>query len=85
MHDREKLYRYLWDHTGANGAVSIPQGEVARDYGISYQHLSVIMKEFVDLGMIEKNKHQFVCLYDPNKIPWAKFKDLRKRYVESQS
>jgi hypothetical protein len=35
--------------------------------------------------MVEKNKHQFVCLYDPNKIPWAKFKDLRKRYVESQS
>lgn len=81
MFNREELYRYLYSHCDQNNVIGLKQHEIAKDYGISYQRLSEVMKEFVDLGMIEKQRHKFVVLYEPDKIPWDKFKELRKRYV----
>ena len=85
MHDREKLYRYFYDICDQNNVIGIPQGDIARIYGISYQRLSGVMREFLDMGMIEKQGHKFVVLYDPDKIPWDKFRDLRKNYMAAQA
>lgn len=84
MHDREALYRYLYKNCDQNNVVGMKQQDIAREYGISYQRLSGVMREFIDLGMIDKQKHKFVVLYDPDRIPWDRFADLRKKYMESQ-
>lgn len=85
MYDRESLYRFLHENTNASGIISISQGEVAKHIGVSYQQLSGIMKEFVEMGLIDKNGHKFLVVYDPDKIPWDKFKQLRKKYIKSKA
>lgn len=85
IHSREDLYRFMWDHIDYRGRLSLSQGEVAQQFGISYQRLSIAMSEFIGMGMINKYGHEFTLLYDPDKIPWKTgFKDLRKRYLENQ-
>lgn len=84
MHSREELYRYFYSLCDQNNVIGIPQGDIARLYGISYQRLSGVMREFLDLGMIEKQGHKFVVLYDPDKIPWDKFYELRKSYMAAR-
>jgi hypothetical protein len=84
MYDRESLYRYLYSKCDQNNVIAIKQGEIAKEWGMSYQRLSGIMKEFVDLGMVEKIRHKWVCLYDPDKIPWDRFRALRKEYMAAQ-
>ena len=85
MHDREKLYRHFYQICDQNNVIGTSQGELAKNWGISYQRLSGVMKEFLDMGMIEKQGHKFVVLYDPDKIPWDKFKELRKEYMAAQA
>lgn len=82
MFNREELYRYLYNHCDQNNVIGMKQNEIAKEIGISYQRLSEVMKEFIDLGMIEKQRHKFIVLYEPDKIPWDRFKELRKRYIE---
>ena len=84
MHDREALYRYFYNLCDQNNVIGIPQGDIAKIYGISYQRLSGVVKEFLDMGMLEKRGHKFVVLYDPDKIPWDKFRELRKSYMAAQ-
>ena len=84
MHDREKLYRFMWENTGASNKIEMKQQELAVAFGISYQRLSIVMKEYTDMGMISKNGHSFVLQYDPDQIPWDKYVDLRHRYIRSQ-
>jgi len=81
MHSRESLYRFLWNNTNNKNVVSMPQGDVAKTFGISYQRLSIVMKEFIDMGLIAKYKHEFLLRYDPDKIPWDEFDKLRARYI----
>lgn len=85
MYDRETLYRFLYDNLDVNGIVGISQGEVAKHIGVSYQQLSGIMREFIDMGLIDKNGHKFLLVYEPDKIPWGKFKQLRRRYVKAKA
>jgi hypothetical protein len=83
MHSREELYRFLWNNRDHRGVVNMPQGDVAKEFGISYQRLSIVMKEFIEMGLVRKTRHQFVPAYPPDKIPWdGAYLDLRKRYVE---
>ena len=84
MYDREKLYRFLSENTDSSGIISMSQGEVAKNVGVSYQQLSEIMREFIDMGLIDKNGHKFLVVYDPDRIPWNKFKELRRRYVKAK-
>lgn len=85
MHDREALYRFLHEHSDTSGIVTMKQGEVAAEFGISYQALSEVMHEFIDLGMIDKNGHKFMVVYDPDKIPWDKFREHRRKYVKAKT
>jgi predicted transcriptional regulator len=85
MYDRESLYRFLYENSNASGIISLSQGEVAKRIGVSYQQLSGIMKEFVEMGLIDKNGHKFLVVYDPDKIPWDKFKQLRRQYIKSKT
>jgi predicted transcriptional regulator len=84
VYDRKNLYKFLYSKCDHNNVISMKQGDIARQYGISYQRMSGIIKEFIDLGMIEKNGHQYVVVYDPDRVPWDKFDDLRKRYLAAQ-
>ena len=85
MHDRETLYRFLYDNCDVNGIISKKQGVIAQEFGISYQALSDTMREFIDMGLIDKNGHKFLVVYDPDKVPWDKFKQLRKRYMKAKA
>lgn len=85
MYSRESIYRYLWSNRDHAGKVALKQGDVASDLGISYQAFSEIMKEFVEMGLVSKVRHQFTPLYNPDKIPWdGAYRDLRKRYVDQK-
>jgi hypothetical protein len=85
MHSRESLYRFLWDHRNQKNVVSLSQGEVAKEFGISYQRLSIVMREFLDMGIIVKHSHEFLLRYDPDKIPWGdKFDKFRNGYLASK-
>jgi|688.fasta_scaffold652820_2 hypothetical protein len=86
MHSREELYRFLWSNRNSNNIVNIPQGDVAKHFGISYQRLSIVMKEFQEIGLISKNKHDFLLRYDPDRIPWGKkFDKFRSHYISSKN
>lgn len=84
MYDRQKLYQFLYTNSDHNNVIALKQGEIAKQYGVSYQRLSGIIKEFIDLGMIEKRGHQYVVLYDPERVPWDKFTELRQRYLAAR-
>ena len=79
MHDREQLYRNIWqDHTNRHGILQGTQQGVAKQLGIPYQRLSLIMSEFVKLGYIRKAGHSFQ-LRDPERLDWSKeFKERRR-------
>ena len=86
MHSREHLYRFLWEHRNNKNVVSMPQGEVAKTFGISYQRLSIVMKEFQEIGLVSKQKHEFLLRYDPDKIPWGdKFDTFRANYISKKN
>lgn len=86
MHSRENLYRFLWKNRNNKNVVDIAQGEVAKNFGISYQRLSIIMKEFQDIGLVVKQKHEFLLRYDPDKIPWGdKFDKFRASYISQKN
>lgn len=85
-HSREDLYRFLWEKRDYQGVVTMSQGEIAEEFGISYQRLSIAMSEFIGMNMIHKYRHRFTLLYEPDIIPWNNgFKDLRKRYLKSRN
>jgi hypothetical protein len=86
MHSREKLYRFLWEHRNSKNVVSLSQGDVAKEFGISYQRLSIVMKEFQEIGLIVKHKHEFLLRYSPDKIPWGqKFDTFRSSYISNKN
>lgn len=86
MHSREKLYRFLWENRNNKNVVSMPQGDVAKEFGISYQRLSIVMKEFQEIGLISKSKHEFLLRYDPDKIPWGEtFDKFRSGYISNKN
>ena len=83
MISREVVYRVLSTCTNSFGVIDKSQGDMAKLLGVSYQQLSKIYAEFTDMGMLEKNKHKFTVLYDPNDIPWGeKYDALRAKYIE---
>lgn len=50
---------------------------------MSYQQLSIIFREFVGMGMLHKDRHEFTVLHHPNKIPWDEgYRELREKYIE---
>jgi len=79
--DRQDFYRFLWDHRDHRNVLGMPAGVAAREYGICYQHISDLLKEFCEIGLVKKNKHQFLLVYDPDRVPWDKFEVLRQRYI----
>jgi len=86
MHNRETLYKFLWENRDQKNVISLSQGEVAEKFGISYQRLSIVMTEFQEMGLIGKYKHQFVLKYDPSKIPWGEeFDKFRSSYISNKN
>lgn len=84
MLNREMVYRVLHSCSNRFGAIDRSQQEMADLLDISYQQLSIIYKEFIEMGMLEKDKHKFMVLYDPDKIPWGeKYDALRKKHIET--
>ena len=85
FHNREDLYRFMWQHVDYRGRLTLSQGEVAEQFGISYQRLSIAVNEFIGMNMISKYGHEFTLLYDPDRIPWdTGFQQLRKKYLENK-
>jgi DNA-binding IclR family transcriptional regulator len=77
MHDREQLYRKMWDnHTNRYGVLQGTQQDVAKQLGIPYQRLSLIMSEFIKLGYIKKSGHSFQ-LREPQRLDWSD--DFKRR------
>lgn len=86
MHSREDLYRFLWANRNQKNVVGMSQGDIAERFGISYQRLSIVMKEFQDMNLIHKYKHEFLLRYDPDKIPWGEaFDRFRSEYISSKN
>jgi len=44
--------------------------------------MSMIVQEFIALGMMERNGKRFVVLYDPKKVPWDRYEELRRKYSD---
>lgn len=81
--NREILYRLMYSCTDRNGIIQRSQQDMADLLDISYQQLSKIYKEFVEMGMLEKDKHKFILKYHPDEIPWdGAYKELRNKYIE---
>ena len=72
MHDREQVYRRVWEHTDRRGMVLKSQGEMADILGIPYQRLSVIYTEFQEQGLMRKYRHKFQALRSPDSVDWKK-------------
>ena len=70
MHDREQIYRSLWERTNRNGILLKTQTEVAKEIGIPYQKLSQIITEFIQDGRVRKYKHKFQFM-DPDLFEWT--------------
>ncbi len=79
---RQPVYEAMWGLCDANNELSVTQGELAKRLGISYQRMSMIIQEFIALGMMERNGKRFVVLYDPKKVPWDRYEELRRKYSD---
>jgi len=80
---REQTYRMIWSFTDRFGVVQGHMQQISIYCGMSYQQLSKICTEFVDMGLFSKNKHRFTLKYNPNEIPWGdEYIELRKAYLE---
>jgi DNA-binding IclR family transcriptional regulator len=79
MHDREHIYRKIWEnHVNRHGVMLITQQQLAKELGIPYQRVSVIMSEFKQIGYVKKSGSSFQ-FRDPNRLSWGEeFSDLRK-------
>lgn len=83
LRNREHIYRILYTCTDHTGVINRSQGEMAELLEISYQQLSKIYSEFVDMGMMKKDKYKFTVLYHPDQIPWgSKYDQLRATYIK---
>lgn len=79
MHDRERIYRKIWDnYVNRYGVLTVTQQKLAAELGIPYQRVSVILTEFQKIGYVRKSGSKFQ-FKDPNRVPWGEeFADLRK-------
>lgn len=69
--------------TDSFGNITKSQTDMAVLLEISYQQLSKIYAEFVEMGMLKKDKHRFTVLYEPDQIPWdTDYKVLREQYIQ---
>ena len=83
MRNREQIYRVLSSCTDSFGNLTKSQSELAELLEMSYQQISIVFREFVEMGMLKKNKHRFTVLYDPDDIPWSTdYKELRAKYIQ---
>lgn len=81
---RQLIYRVCWSFADHSGVIQESQQNVAEVLGMSYQQLSKIYMEFVDMGLFKKDRHRFTVLYNPNKIPWdGEYKRLREQYIHT--
>lgn len=75
-HDREQVYRQLWQRCDRLGMLKPTQQELAAQLELPYQRLSVIMKEFQEAGFVKKFRWKFQ-LKDPDSLDWSRFRDRR--------
>ena len=75
MHDREQIYRQLWEYADRLGMLTKTQQELAKILGIPYQRLSVICREFQDLGRMKKYRSRFQVV-DPDSLTWEGYRSL---------
>jgi hypothetical protein len=80
--NRKVIYQFLYDNIDSNNNITLAQGEVAKVLGMSIYEMSRLFKEFSSLGLIEKHKHTFTVLYNPDEVPWDKYEKMRKKYSE---
>jgi hypothetical protein len=44
------------------------------------------MKEFQEIGLVVKQKHEFLLRYPPDKIPWGEtFDKFRSNYISTKN
>lgn len=68
MWDRKALYKKIWDeYTDEVGRVTMPQKKLAEEIGVPYQRLSIICKEWIEDGALNKFGHVFQ-LFDPETV-----------------
>jgi hypothetical protein len=78
--DRKEMYEFIWENTDENNCFVYSQGEYADILGIRFQWLSVIFNEFVQLGLLEKDKYKYSPVYPPERVPWDKFYERLDQY-----
>jgi len=84
FHDREKVYRGMWEYCDRNGCLLTTQRDLAEPLGICYQAVCDIMGEFIGMGMVAKEGRTFRLIYKPEEIPWGeKFDEHRRKFRES--
>ena len=82
--DREELYRIIFDHCDRHMCLLVTQQELVEPMSMGYQAISVVLKEFQELGLVLKEGKVFRLLYTPDQIPWGEtFDNLRKQYRQS--
>lgn len=69
LHDRENIYRFLWENSDRHGFIRLSQQEVSKELGVSFQRLHEIYLEFIDLGRMKKFKNRFQ-VRDPDGFLW---------------
>ena len=84
MRNREQIYRVMSSCTDSFGNITKSQQDMADLLEMSYQQLSKVYTEFMEMGMLKKDKHRFTVLYDPEQIPWdSDYKVLRDQYIQN--
>lgn len=68
-HDREAIYRVLYQNADRSGVIIPTQLEMAKILGIPYQRLSTIYKEFILTGRMKKYRHTFQ-VFNPDLFNW---------------
>lgn len=85
-YDREKIYRWLYENSDSRGIVIFTQRQVSEKLDISYQSISTIYTDLIDIGYMKKHgRIYFEIIYDPDDLDWGEdFKQeqikLRKRH-----
>jgi hypothetical protein len=70
LHDRESIYRFLWENCDRRHFITLSQQEVSKKIHVGYQRLSEIYLEFIYSGRMKKYQTRFQ-IKDPDTLDWG--------------
>jgi DNA-binding MarR family transcriptional regulator len=87
-YDRKQVLEFLNENSDSNGFLTKNCRVLAKEVGMSYQSLSLIISEFIEMGYMkkygERRASRFRVLFHPDDCDWgpewlAKFKEIRQK------